>query len=139
MHLRNAVTAFAVLALASGAALANDNRGGRMFDRVDADKDGRISAAEARAFGDQRFQKMDVDGSGTVTLAEMEAAVRKRQSQRLAKRFENLDVNGDGVVVRAEFDEIGAKRFARMDRNSDGAVTRDEARKAHKQRRDKRN
>lgn len=118
---------------------ARGDRGQKMFDRVDADSDGRITAAEAQAFRDERFRRLDANADGQVTKAEMQDARSKRRAerkerraerraQRMAKRFEKTDTNGNGALDRNEFDRMAAARFQRMDANGDGAVTRDEIR-----------
>lgn len=111
------------------------DRGGKMFDRVDINNDGRITLQEAQAFRNARFQRMDANNDGQVTQAEMQEARSKRRAQRaersrdrMAKRFEKTDTNGNGALDRAEFERMAAERFARMDVNGDGAVTRDEIR-----------
>jgi len=117
----------------------------RMLQRLDLNRDGVISQAEARAAAAIRFLRWDGDGDGAVTEAEMRAAAewrvreraQKRSGQavdsgrierRLAKRFARMDANGDGRVERAEFERLRARRFARLDQDGDGGVSRDEFR-----------
>lgn len=117
----------ATLALVAGAALAQDeNRAGKMFQKIDGNGDGRITETEAGAFQAERFRRMDTDGDGAVTLVEIEAELRRMAPEQAAKRFERLDGNGDGAITRAEFEARAANRFARMDTNGDGAITREE-------------
>jgi Ca2+-binding EF-hand superfamily protein len=45
--------------------------GGSMFDRMDADKDGKVTKAEFEAAGDKMFQRMDKNGDGIIEKDEM--------------------------------------------------------------------
>lgn len=75
---------------------------GQWMQRADADKDGRISRAEAQAFqakaGD-RFDKMDFNKDGFVDRSDMQA----RMTQARAAFFAGADDNKDGRLSRDEF------------------------------------
>ena len=45
-----------------------------MFDRMDANGDGKVTRAEAQAAGDAFFAKLDKNGDGVVTKEELKAA-----------------------------------------------------------------
>ena len=53
--------------------------GAKRFERMDADRDGRVSLAEATALRLQRFDRIDTDKDGTITREERRAA---RQARR---------------------------------------------------------
>lgn len=105
----------------------------KRFLRMDADRDGFVTKAEADALtarrGERReqranrfdpakiFAKLDADGNGSITRAEAEAARTARAERRQAKGkpaaahavafgnlFERADANRDGILSRAEFD-----------------------------------
>ncbi|MEO6582352.1 MAG: EF-hand domain-containing protein [Sphingomicrobium sp.] len=85
-----------------------------MFDRVDANRDGSLSKAEAEAAKGKRGQwagrRMHRGGAGG-QRANPDAA------------FERMDANRDGAVSRAEFDASHAQRQQKMaarDHNGDG-------------------
>jgi Ca2+-binding EF-hand superfamily protein len=59
--------------------------GARMFERADADKDGRISIAEATARPLAMFDRADANKDGTVTLEERRAAWQAVRAQRQAR------------------------------------------------------
>ena len=61
-------------------AMRGQRFGTRMFARLDADKDGRVSLAEATAVRLQRFDRMDADRDGTLTREERRAARQARRS-----------------------------------------------------------
>ncbi|MBN8525932.1 MAG: EF-hand domain-containing protein [Planctomycetes bacterium] len=94
---------------------------------------------------EELFQKADADKDGKVTLAELTAALEGRMKAERASMFERMDANHDGNVSKEEFlafeppappGEDGQKKrragpdpeemFKRMDRNGDGAITQDE-------------
>lgn len=56
------------------AAMMRGGMGMRWFERVDADKDGRVSLAEASAAALLRFDRIDADHNGTITPEERNAA-----------------------------------------------------------------
>lgn len=55
--------------------------GGRMLARADADKDGRVSLAEATTPALQRFDRADADHDGTLTPEERKAARETMRAQ----------------------------------------------------------
>jgi hypothetical protein len=65
------------------------------FDKLDADKDGKLSAAEiGSAPGARMLQRADTDNDGMVSKDEMAAAT--------ATRFDRMDANHDGKIDAAE-------------------------------------
>lgn len=77
-----------------------------MLDRLDTDKDGKISTAEMGAMGGGGgggfMAGADADKDGSITLAEL-------QAQRNA-RFDQMDTNKDGSLSQ---EEMAAGRQAR--------------------------
>ena len=53
------------------------------------------------------------------------------------KMFQKHDTNGDGVISESEFLEQAKKRFSKMDADGSGSVSQDEAKAAHKAKREK--
>ncbi len=119
------------------------------FDRVDSDKDGRITEAEVKqalgAMGggdgrwmdktaDAAFRRFDADEDGKITAAEWKGR---------PESFQRLDANGDGAITREELTPKGPDRrhgkgpdlrsgkdsahfLEKYDRNRDGQVTKEE-------------
>jgi Ca2+-binding EF-hand superfamily protein len=56
-------------------------RGGDMFGRADADKDGRVSLAEALAMPMAHFDKADTNKDGTISPEERKAAHEKMRAE----------------------------------------------------------
>ena len=89
----------------SGAALAGDDK----LDRLDADKDGKITAAEYTAGSKTAFDKLDANADGKVTAAEMDAAyatskaaVGATKAPPSGERIRALDTDGDGSLSSVE-------------------------------------
>ncbi len=93
-----------------------------MFRLLDADGDGRITAAEVAAARAARFAAADSDGDGRLDPAEFEAM---RRAMRAERAFARHDGDGDGFLTEAEL----AARSGRMEAGlgPDGVLTRDEA------------
>lgn len=111
--------------------------GGMHLTRADANNDGNVTREEFLARPTEMFDRLDANRDGVISAAE-----RPQRPDRPAQGGErrradrpNPDTDGNGVVSRAEFAAMGASMFARLDANSDGRVTQEEARAAHGERR----
>lgn len=67
----------------------------RRFDRLDRDRDGRITRNEMLATRTADFRKLDVDGNNLLTFDEWAVTTENR--------FKSADANGDGWLTREEF------------------------------------
>ena len=120
---------------------------GQLFDKVDSNKDGKVTLTEAKAEAQARFARIDTNKDGRLTTQEIEAhhvamraehakkrgdqkpsdeARHGKHKERGAKFFAKMDGNGDGAIDAAESVAKAEKMFARMDDNGDGVVTKDE-------------
>ena len=138
-RIRGAVYGFVCAMALSGTFTFNAWSGGsgavglnHFLDRVDADKDGAVSRAEAEIFRQSRFSSADANRDGVLTEAEAIAHAQRRAVEMATKIFARMDANGDGRVLRSEFDTISGQRldrvFRRFDGNGDGLITRAEMR-----------
>lgn len=60
--------------------------GGRMFAMADANKDGKVTEAEATSAALARFDSVDTDRNGTISDAERQAAREKMRTEWKAKK-----------------------------------------------------
>ena len=107
--------------------------------KADADKDGRISRAEAAAHPGlaSRFNDLDGNRDGFVDRADRDAKARERKDAW----FTSADSNRDGRLTQAEMEAASAKRraehqqkartrsserFQKLDTNKDGSLSREE-------------
>lgn len=128
------------LLLCTTAAVAEPGKMGMdMFNKIDANGDGRISAAEHDAHARTMFTTADANRDGAVTADEMRDAMRTHMGMRMGMRdgadhMRKADTDRDGRISRAEFTTAhdgDATRFAAHDGNNDGFISTDEM-KQHK-------
>ncbi|MFP4361511.1 MAG: EF-hand domain-containing protein [Alphaproteobacteria bacterium] len=111
----------------AGGGMAGD-RGGVLFERFDADDDGRVTRAEIDAALDERRARFDADGDGALNLEEFEPVWLELMRPRLVDHFQALDADGDGVVTAAELEERVDRMMRRADVDGDGAIGPDDRR-----------
>jgi len=124
------------LCFSSAAVLAADPKGQPAlaeFDGVDANRDGRISAAEHAAAAKKMFRAMDANRDGTVTAAEMDAAYGKVTGNKAEQsgmsgtdKIKVVDRDGDGVLTASEHEAAAKEMFRKMDADRDGYLSREE-------------
>lgn len=98
----------------------------RVLERVDGDKDGKISKAEFDAEGSKMFAKLDENRDGKIAESEMP---QRHWAKFGGKMFDRMDADNDGKVTKAEFQAAGEQMFQRMDKNADGIIEKDEMQK----------
>ncbi len=143
-HFRNAVGALtasvaiaALLAtsLATSAGAREGEHGMRhdpaaLFEKADADGDGKVTKEEFAALRGDRFGDMDADGDGVVSKDELIAKAMERAERRAEHMLERMDENEDGAISADEFAALSEKRggrmFERIDANGDGAIDKAE-------------
>lgn len=131
--------AYALLAavlLPIGASAAPDV--GKQFSAMDANQDGKVTAAEHAAGAKAMFGKMDANHDDKVTATEMNAAHRaitgqtaKRGDMSAADKIKAVDSDGDGILTADEHAKASAAMFVKMDVNVDGFLSKDELAAGH--------
>ena len=142
-----------------GQALAHGHGDDGMFQKMDGNGDGKISAEEHAAAAKAMFDAMDGSPSGgkqgkqgkqgtqgkkdgKVTAAEMEAAHEKIAGKTVAgnekgkemsaaEKIKVVDTNGDGVLTAEEHAAGSKSMFEKMDTNHDGVLTKTELEAGH--------
>lgn len=113
------------LFIIAGSALANEPylpRNEKALQRMDLNKDGRISIDEVKPRMDKRLALADGNGDKAVTSAEIDAMLQKRLEGRRVRIMELLDGNRDGTITQAEFDRVVEDMFDKADVDNNGGV-----------------
>lgn len=126
------ITPSLVLAHGAGSGPRPDGNSPRMerhmerFAEMDADKDGKVSADEFKAFRAARFTAADADGDGKLSAAEIDTLRAKKRLARIERMIAWNDTDGDGMLSAAEMPDRAAGRMMHLDRDRDGAVSVEE-------------
>ena len=112
------LSAVALVTAVAGFAVAHPGMPkGQFFERMDANKDGKVTLAEAEALGKTRFAELDKNKDNVLSPDELKGP---------HPRMQHADANGDGKITLAEATAKGQEMFARLDKNKDKVLTRDE-------------
>ena len=132
-----------------------------MFDRLDANHDGKLDPADRGAMRGKMFDRLDANHDGTISRAEFDAAKPGmehpgmappgdgehpgpagprahmggrggRMGGMMAMMLEKADTNHDGSISKPEFVAAALQRFDAADTNHDGKLTSDERLAARK-------
>ena len=119
--------AFATVFTFAGSAQAQDKgQPSKLFERLDANRDGKITNEEMVVLTSQRFTRIDVDNDGNITAVELQAKMKTNAEKRSKRVMKRADSNGDGMITREEFLAQAEKRFARVDTDKNGAISMEE-------------
>ena len=125
------------LVLAQGAWANPPQDTDQMFQMMDSNGDGKISADEHEAGAKMMFDKMDANKDGKVTAAEMDAAHEqiagkaKKPHMSAADKIKVVDSNHDGVLSEQEHVAGAKMMFDKMDTDKDGFLTKAEMEAGH--------
>jgi Ca2+-binding EF-hand superfamily protein len=120
-------SAVALLATSSLTLAHGQGQGKKGLLRFDRDGNGVVTLDEMRTGALERFDRMDANKDGRLTLDEIVAA----ETERAAKRFAEMDKNHDGKLERAEVPKMPDEVFARLDKDGNGSISREEMALAH--------
>jgi Ca2+-binding EF-hand superfamily protein len=96
------------------------------FVEQDKNKDGALSADELPPHFAKRSEKLDTNKDGKLTRAELKAFADQYKGRHFGGHF-----GGDETRTRADLVAHVEKRFEKLDANKDGALTQDELAKGH--------
>lgn len=109
---------------------------GMVWDKLDANGDGMVTAEEIAAAAKARFDAADTDGDGFISESEMTAAAEAREAERRAamrawmvqRMLDRQDDNADGKLSADEMRlaRAGEGFLERFDTDGDGAVSKAE-------------
>lgn len=100
---------------------------GERLQRMDKNKDGKLSKDELPAQAWERLSRFDANKDGFLTkeeLARAGAGLRGRRNPDAM--FQQMDKNKDGRLTRDEVPAQAWERLSRADANKDGAITKEE-------------
>jgi Ca2+-binding EF-hand superfamily protein len=138
-------------------------RADQRFQRLDANRDGRVNAEELRQTAGQRmalrqqrrgerqgqlFDRLDSNRDGQLSREEFAQRLQLRAERRAQRgergmrgmrgmrggRMAMRMLGEDGVITAEEFRQQALRRFERLDANRDGRITADERRGARERR-----
>ena len=94
----------------------------------DLNKDGKVTLSEFQQTQANGILRLDADKDGKITRAEAKPlADRAPNGAAMVDRiWSRLDANKDGVITRAEIDAGAKRRFDLGDTNKDGSLSKDE-------------
>jgi hypothetical protein len=108
----------------------------KMMERLDANKNGQLEAAELPPRMQEHIAEIDTSGDAVVSKDELAAHFKARAAEHQAKfaerakaRFDKKDVNHDGMLEPSEVGEHWAKLSA-ADANGDQKLTPEELKAA---------
>lgn len=111
-------------------------RHGGHLERADANNDGNITREEFLAGPNAAFDRLDANRDGVISASERPQRPQRAEGERRQRPDRpNFDANNDRQISRAEWGQMGAAMFQRLDANNDGRVTQEEARAGRGQRR----
>jgi Ca2+-binding EF-hand superfamily protein len=106
---------------------------------MDANSDGKLTRDEHANGAQRMFQAMDADKDGRVVAAEMEAAHQRVTGEKTqpgampaAEKIRAIDSNGDGALTAEEHAAGSRRMFEAMDINRDSQLTFPELAAGHR-------
>jgi len=120
----------------AGDSAAVERRVADVFERMDTNKDGKISKEEAKNLIAQNFERMDTNKDGFIDKDELRRFVARNMAARggggppagaPGPDFDALDKNADGRLTREELKGTPyADKFDEIDTNKDGKIDKKE-------------
>ncbi|HVK62438.1 MAG TPA: hypothetical protein VM432_12850 [Bdellovibrionales bacterium] len=98
------------------------------FSKIDADHDGKITAAENKEAASSKYPTMDANKDGRTTVTEVEKVWTTQIDGKVSKatvntRASTMDTNQDGNVSSGEFLKMADDVFKKMDTDQNGSLS----------------
>jgi len=97
-----------------------------VMNRLDANKDGKISNEEAKGPIKGNFAKVDANSDGFITLEELKNELAGNKRTNKEEILNRLDGNKDSKISLEEAKGPLKEHFAKVDANGDGYISQDE-------------
>lgn len=120
------VLAAGLAVLATTGALASEPylpRAQRSFEKVDANRDGKIAIVEFTPLAHRRLAKLDANGDKAVSQAEIETRLQEALKRRIDRMMTLMDADRNGSISEAELDKLVADMFNTADSDKDGGLS----------------
>jgi len=95
------------------------------WDAIDANHDGKISAAEHAAHARAMFDRIDLNHDGMISRDEIHAHVEAMRNEHRAKLFDRIDTNHDGMISKDELEAAMHDRHGMRRMRGDHMMGRD--------------
>jgi len=99
-----------------------------LFERFDANQDGKITKQEIDARRKQTMDKYDADKNGNLSLGEFQGVFNEIMRHRMVRMFQRIDWDGDAKVTEKEIAHRLDRMMSWLDRNGDGVIEKDDMR-----------
>ena len=103
-----------------------------LFERYDANQDGKITKEEITAARKASLTKYDANKDGQLSLEEFQGMFNEIMRHRMVRMFQKLDRDGDAKVSEAEIARRVDRMMAHLDRDDNGEIERGELKRKHK-------
>jgi Ca2+-binding EF-hand superfamily protein len=106
-------------------ALANEPyfpRSEKGLQKLDINKDGKLTALELAPALMKRLTRMDSNNDKSLSAEEIDASMLERVQKRRGRIMLLMDADRDGKITQAEVDVVLNDMFDKADTNSDGGV-----------------
>jgi Ca2+-binding EF-hand superfamily protein len=95
-----------------------------VFERYDANKDGKVTQEEIDNNRQAWYAEFDIDKDGKLSIVEFEKLWLKARHRMMVREFQFFDTDGDGNVTILEYKGPLEDLVVERDRNNDGALSR---------------
>lgn len=104
-------------------------RSQRSFDKLDGDHNGVLTYKELQPKAEQRLMRVDANKDGQVSAAEIDAMLQKAMEKRRDRILKALDADANGMISKEEINRYVEALVKAADTDGNGGVSLDEARK----------